>query len=135
MDRRRICFALITLVAAGAGATREDVPDDSVVVKVGQQLFVSFTTNADSLVSPKMMPDGNGADTVTIQLTQSGPTRTLLVTNGFTRSLGYRLKARKRGSRKETELPTSSVRSGMQGVLSLSEPFDELVLFEFHLQG
>jgi hypothetical protein len=136
MNRRRICFALITLVAAGAVAARDDVPEDSVTIKVGQELFVSFLANGDNLVTPKTVPDGNGPDpVVTIQLTQSGPTRTLQITNGLARSLGYRCKARKRGSRKETELPTSSVRSGMQSVLSLTEPFDELVLYEFHLQG
>ena len=136
MNRRRVCFALITLVAAVAGPTRADVPEDGVTIKVGQQLFVSFTVNGDSLVSPKAMPNGVGPDpVVTIQLTQSGPTRTLLVTNGFARPIGCRIKARKRGSRKETDLPVSSVRSGMQSAMSLGEPFDELVLFDFHLQG
>ena len=136
MNRRRICFALITLVAAEAGPTRADVPDDSVTIKAGQELFVSFTANGDTLLSPKTQPNGDGPDpVVTIQLTQNGPTRTLLVTNGYSRSLGCRIKARKRGSRKETELPVSSVRSGMQSAMSLGEPFDELVLFEFHLQG
>jgi hypothetical protein len=136
MNRRSFCFALISLVAAGAGATRADVPEDSVTLKVGQEIYVSFTASGDALTSPKTVPGPNGPDAVvTIQLTQNGPTRTLLVTNGFARSLGYRAKARKRGSRKETELPTVSVRSGLQSVLSLGEPFDELVLFEFHLQG
>ena len=136
MNRRRVFLALITLVAAGAGATRADVPDDSVTIKVGQEVFVTFAVNGDTLVSPKTVADGNGPDPViTIQLTQNGPTRTLLVTNGYARTVGYRAKARKRGSRKETELPTSAVRSGLQSVLSLGEPFDELVLFEFHLQG
>jgi hypothetical protein len=136
MNRRRFFFALITLVAAVAGTTRADVPEDAVTIKVGQQLFVSFTANRDSLVSPKILPNADGPDpTVTIQLTQSGPTRTLLVTNGYARAIGCRIKARKRGSRKETELPVSSVRSGMQSVMTLGEPFDELVLFEFHLQG
>jgi hypothetical protein len=136
MNRRRFFFALITLVAAVAGTTRADVPEDAVTIKVGQQLFVSFTANGDSLVSPKILPNADGPDpTVTIQLTQSGPTRTLQVTNGYARALGCRIKARKRGSRKETELPLSSVRSGMQSVMTLAEPFDELVLFEFHLQG
>jgi hypothetical protein len=136
MNRRRMCLALITLVAAVAGPTRAGVPDDSVTIKVGQELFVSFTPNGDSLVSPKTLLNGDGPDpVVTIQLSQSGPTRTLLVTNGYARSLGCRVKARKRGSRKETELPVSSVRSGMQSVMTLNEPFDELVLFEFHLQG
>jgi hypothetical protein len=135
MNRRWMCFALIFLVAAGAGATRADVPD-SVSIKVGQQLFVSFTSNGDSLVSPKALPDANGPDpAVTVQLTQSGPTRTLLVTNPYARGLGYRVLARKRGSRKETELPVSSVHSGQQSVMTLGEPFDELVLYEFHLQG
>ena len=127
---------MITLVAAVADPTRADVPEDSVTIKVGQQLFVSFTANGDSLVSPKMQPSAEGPDPiVTIQLTQSGPTRTLLVTNGYARGLGCRIKARKRGSRKEADLPVSSVRSGMQSVMSLGEPFDELVLFDFHLQG
>jgi hypothetical protein len=136
MNRRRLCVALMTLVAAGAGATRADVPEDSVTIKVGQEIYVSFTANGDALLSPKTVPDENGPDpVVSIQLTQSGPTRTLQVTNGFARGLAYRAKARKRGSRKETELPTASVRGGMQSVLSLAEPFDELVLFEFHLQG
>jgi hypothetical protein len=136
MNRRRVCFALMTLVAAVADPTRADVPDDSVTIKVGQELFVSFTANGDTLVSPRMVPNGEGPDpTVTIQLTQSGPTRNLLVTNGYARPLGCRIRARKRGSRKETELPVSSVRSGMQSVMTLGEPFDELVLFEFHLQG
>jgi hypothetical protein len=107
-----------------------------VTIKVGQEVFVTFAVNGDTLVSPKTVAGGNGPDpVVTIQLTQSGPTRTLLVTNGYARTLGYRAKARKRGSRKETELPTSAVRTGLQSVLSLGEPFDELVLFEFHLQG
>jgi hypothetical protein len=137
MNRRRFCFALITLVAAVmAVPTRADVPEEAVTIKVGQQLFVSFTANGDSLVSPKSMPSADGPDPiVTIQLTQSGPTRTLLVTNGYARAIGCRVKARKRGSRKETELPVSSVRSGMQSAMTLGEPFDELVLFEFHLQG
>jgi hypothetical protein len=65
---------------------------------------------------------------VTVQLSQSGPTRTLLVTNPFARGLGYRVLARKRGSRKETELPVSSVRSGQQSVMTLGEPFDELAV-------
>jgi hypothetical protein len=136
MNRRSFYFALITLVAAVAGPTRADVPDDTVTIKVGQQLFVSFMANGDNLVSPKIMPNGDGPDPVlTIKLTQSGPTRTLLVTNGFARSVGCRIRARKRGSRKETELPVSSVRSGTQSALSLGEPFDELVMFDFHLQG
>lgn len=136
MNRRLMCVALMTLVAAGTGSTRADVPEDSVVIKVGQELFVSFAANGDTLVSPKTVTDANGPDPVVIfQLTQSGPTRTLQVTNGFGRSIGYRAKARKRGSRKEVELPVSGVRSGMQSVMSLTEPFDELVLFEFHLQG
>jgi hypothetical protein len=135
MNRRWMCFALISLVAAGAGATRADVPD-SVTIKVGQQLFVSFSSNGDSLVSPKSQPNADGPDpAVTIQLTQSGPTRTLLVTNPYARELGCRILARKRGSRRETELPVSSVHSGKQSVMSLGEPFDELVLYEFHLQG
>jgi hypothetical protein len=89
-----------------------------------------------ALVSPKALPDGSGPEpAVIVQLTQSGPTRTLLVTNPYSRGLGYRVMARKRGSRKETELPVSSVHSGQQSVMSLGEPFDELVLYEFHLQG
>lgn len=97
---------------------------------------MTFAANGDNLVSPKTVPDANGPDaTVTIQLSQSGPTRTLQVTNGFARGLGFRAIAKKRGSRKETELPVSSVRSGMQSVMTLNEPFDELILFEFHLQG
>ena len=137
MNRRRICFALITLVAAGACAGRDDVLDDSVTIKVGQELFVTFAaTNGDSLVGPKTVPDANGADpVVTIELTQSGPSRTLTVTNGYARGLGFRCKSRKRGSRKETEQPAVNVRSGMQSTVTLGEPFDELVLFEFHLQG
>jgi hypothetical protein len=135
MNRRWMSFALMSLAVAGAGATRADVPD-SVIVKVGQQIFVSFTANGDSLVSPKTLPDANGPDpAVTIQVTQSGPTRTLLVTNPYARGLGCRVIAKKRGSRKETELPVSSVRSGQQAVMTLGEPFDELVLYEFHLQG
>jgi hypothetical protein len=136
MNRRWLCLALITLVAAVARSTRADVPEEVVTIKVGQELYVTFTPDGDSLVSPKSLPDRNGPDpTVTIQLTQSGPTRTLTVTNGYARGLGYRAKARKRGSRKEVELPVGAIRGGMQSVLSLGEPFDELVLFEFHLQG
>lgn len=137
MNRRRVFVALMTLVAAGGGITRAaDALDDSVTIKVGQELHVSFTPNGDALIAPKTVPNENGPDPViTIQVTQNGPTRTLLVTNGFARSLGYRAKARKRGSRRETELPTVAVRAGQQSVLSLGEPFDELVLYEFHLQG
>ena len=130
-----MCFAFITLAAFGREAACADLPD-SVTVKVGAQVFVSFVSNGDSLVSPKNLPDGNGPDpAVSIQVTQSGPSRTLTVTNPYARGLGYRVIAKKRGSRKETELPVSSVRSGQQSVMTLSEPFDELVLYEFHLQG
>jgi hypothetical protein len=38
-----------------------------------------------------------------------GPSRTLTVTNPYARGLGYRVIAKKRGSRKETELPVSSL--------------------------
>jgi len=135
MDRRCVCFAMIALLVADVEAARAEVPD-SVTVKVGQQIYVSFVANGDSLVSPKTLADGNGPDPVVIiQVTQSGPTRTLQVTNPYARGLGYRATAKKRGSRKETELPVSSVRSGQQSVMTLSEPFDELVLYEFHLQG
>jgi hypothetical protein len=130
-----MCFAFITLAAFGREAACADLPD-SVSVKVGQQVFVSFVANGDNLVSPKALSDGNGPDpAVVIQVTQSGPSRTLMVTNPYARQMGYRVIAKKRGSRKETELPVSSVRSGQQSVMTLSEPFDELVLYEFHLQG
>ena len=130
-----MCFAFISLTAFGREAVCADLPD-SVTVKVGAQVFVTFVANGDNLVSPKTLPDGNGPDpAVSIQVTQSGPSRTLTVTNPYARGLGYRVIAKKRGSRKETELPVSSVRSGQQSVMSLSEPFDELVLYEFHLQG
>jgi hypothetical protein len=136
MTRRLMCFTLIALVAAGAGATRANVPDNAVTIKVGQELFISFTASGDSLVGPKILPDANGPDpTVTVQVTQNGPTRTLLVTNGFAKALNYRAVARKRGSRREIELPVSAVRGGMQSVTTLGEPFDELVLSEFHLQS
>ena len=135
MNRRWMCFAFITLAAFGREAACADLPD-SVTVKVGTQVFVAFVANGDNLVSPKTLPDGNGPDpAVSIQVTQSGPSRTLTVTNPYARGLGYRAIAKKRGSRKETELPVSSVRSGQQSVMTLSEPFDELVLYEFHLQG
>jgi len=135
MNRRWMCFAVIFLLAAGGPAVRADVPD-SVSIKVGQQVYISFVANGDNLVNPKTLPDGNGPDpAVIIQLSQSGPTRTLQVTNPYARGLGYRVMAKKRGSRKETELPVSSVRSGQQSVMTLSEPFDELLLYEFHLQG
>ena len=135
MDRRCVCFAMIALLVADVEAARAEVPD-SVTVKVGQQIYVSFVANGDSLVSPKTVADGNGPDpAVIVQVSQSGPTRTLQVTNPYARILGYRAIAKKRGSRKETELPVSSVRSGQQSVMTLSEPFDELVLYEFHLQG
>jgi hypothetical protein len=128
-------MAFFTLAAFGRAALPAELPD-SVTVKVGAQVFVSFVANGDTLVSPKTLPDGGGPDpTVSIQVTQSGPSRTLTVTNPYARGLGYRVIAKKRGSRKETELPVSSVRSGQQSVMSLSEPFDELVLYEFHLQG
>jgi hypothetical protein len=119
MNRRRICYALITLVAAVTGLTRADVPEDSVVVKVGQEVFVSFTANGDSLRALRRSRTGTVRTPLTIQVTQSGPTRTLLITNGFSRSLGCCAKTRKRGSRKELELPVSSVRSGMQSVTTL----------------
>jgi len=135
MNRRWMCFAFISLTAFGREAVCADLPD-SVTVKVGAQVFVTFVSNGDNLVSPKTLADGNGPDpAVSIQVTQSGPSRTLTVTNPYARGLGYRVIAKKRGSRKETELPVSSVRSGQQSVMTLSEPFDELVLYEFHLQG
>ena len=135
MNRRWMCFALMTFMVAGVPVTRADVPD-SVTVKVGQQVYVSFVANGDSLVSPKIQPDGNGPDpAVIIQITQSGPTRSLMVTNPYARGMGCRVIAKKRGSRKETELPVSSVHSGQQSVMTMNEPFDELVLYEFHLQG
>jgi len=135
MNRRWMCFALITLAALGREAACADLPD-SVTVKVGQEIYVSFVANGDALVSPKTVPDANGPDpAVTIQVTQSGPSRTLMVTNPYARQLGYRVIAKKRGSRKETELTVSSVHSGQQSVMSTNEPFDELVLYQFHLQG
>jgi len=135
MNRRWMCFVFITFAAFGREAVCADLPD-SVTVKVGQEVYVSFVANGDSLVSPKTVPDANGPDpAVTIQVTQSGPSRTLMVTNPYARQLGYRVIAKKRGSRKETELTVSSVHSGQQSVMSTSEPFDELVLYQFHLQG
>ena len=38
---------LLHCEAGGAKTTRADVPNDSVVIKVGQGLYVSFTANED----------------------------------------------------------------------------------------
>jgi hypothetical protein len=137
MNRRWVCFALSAFLGAVVLPSQAtDVPQNSISIKVGQELFISFTASGNSLVSPRTLPDGKGTDPmVTVQLTQSGPTRTLMVTNGYDRGLNYRAVARIRGRRKEFELPVNAVRSGMQSVLTLGEPFDELVLFEFHLQS
>jgi hypothetical protein len=122
-----IAFA-VTTTRAG------DVPDDAITLKVGQVLYVTFTPSGDSLVSPHLSPQASATDpVVTLQLTQDGPTRTLLITNGYAKPLVYRAVARMRGRRRQFEPSVIPVRAGMQGIVTLGEPFDELQLFEFRL--
>jgi len=139
MIRRSICLALLALMACAVAPTRAgkiDIPDNAITVKVGQVLYIAFTADGDNLVSPRMFPAASDTEPmVTVQLQQNGPTRTLLITNGYEKGLNYRGVARIRGRRREVELPVSTVRGGQQSVLTLGEPFDELLLFEFHLSS
>src|SRR3569833_3426876 len=118
MNRRWMCFAFITFAALGREAACADLPD-SVTVKVGQEIHVSFVADGDNLVTPKTVPDANGPDpAVTIQVTQSGPNRTQKNTKPKAKQQNNQNKTMIRGSRLDTELPGCSVRSGQQSVMS-----------------
>jgi hypothetical protein len=132
---RAFSFGLLALIAFAATLTRAgDVPDDAITLKVGQVLYLTFAVDGDNLGAPKTLPQPSTTDPmVTLQLTQEGSTRTLLVTNGYARPLVYRAVARMRGHRRTFDVPSIPVRPGLQSVVTLGEPFDEIQLFEFKL--
>jgi hypothetical protein len=125
---------LFAFLGALAHADNIDVPPDALILKVGQTLVVTFTASGDSLVSPRVLPEPSTTEpSVTFQLSKTGSARTLMVTNAYARPLAYRAVARMRGMGRRFEPHMSAVRGGMQSVVTLGEPFDELSLFEFHL--
>ena len=133
---RALCLGIVALaaLAAAPASPAADVPEDAITLKVGQVLYVTFTANGDNLGSPHTQSEPSTTDPmVTLQLTQEGSTRTLLITNGFAKSLTYRALARMRGRRRTFEPPVIPVRAGMQSIVTLGEPFDEMLLYDFKL--
>jgi len=127
---------LMAIAATTTYAENSEVPADAIAVKVGQVMFVTFTPSGDSLTNPRVLHEPSATEPmVTLQLTQEGPTRTLLVTNGFARPLLYRAVARVRGHRRTFAPPVIAVKAGMQSIVTLAEPFEELLVFEFHLSA
>ena len=138
MIRRAICLGMATLIASAVTvvthAEKSEVPDDALSVKIGQTVYVAFLADGDKLVSPHVLPKATTTEPmVTIQLTQDGPTRTLLVTNGFAKTLVYRAFGRARGRRREIEIQVVPVRGGLQSIVTLAEPYEAMLLFGFHL--
>jgi hypothetical protein len=137
MTGRAIYVGIAVLLAAvgmTARAEKLEIPPDALILKVGQTLVVTFTASGDSLVNPQIVKEPSPTDpSVTFQLTKAGSARTLIVTNGYARPFVYRAIAKTRGMSRQFEPQLSPVRGGMQGVITLGEPFDELALFEFHL--
>jgi len=138
MSRQSACAfaiaAFVAMVFSTASGAGDEIPDDAVILRVGDSVTVSFTQSGDSLLNPKIetAPE-EGRPIVVLELTESGRARSFRIWNGYGRVLHYRAAARMRGRKRHFEVPVGAVSAGARSSTMLSDPFDELALFEFFL--
>jgi hypothetical protein len=122
---------MVFSTASGAG---DEIPDDALILKVGDSVTVAFTQSGDTLLSPTIeaAPE-EGRPVVVLELTESGRARSFRIWNGYGRVLHYRAATRMRGRKRHFDVPVSAVSPGVRSTVILNDPFDELVLFEFFL--
>ena len=113
---------------------------DKVVIKPGQKIDIQFTREGDSLSAPKVLatlkdkPDAK-AEAVRFDFSQKGEDLTLTTHNPFSKNLVFRAAARHKGRKSYIETSIVPVRAGIFSMEMWREPIEELVLFEFRLEG
>jgi hypothetical protein len=127
--------ALMVLAVSTTYGAGDVIPDDAVVLKVGDSVTLTFTQSGDSLVNPTVVkaPAPEGQPLIVLELTESGRARSFRILNGYDRVLRYRAAVRMRGRKRHSDVPVSEVNPGARSTMILNDPFDELALFEFSL--
>jgi len=126
--------ALVAMVFSTASRAGDEIPDDALILRVGDSVTVSFTQSGDTLLSPMIeTAPQEGRPIVVLELTESGRARSFRIWNGYGRVLHYRAATRMRGRKRHVDVPVRPVGAGARSSTMLNDPFDELVLFEFFL--
>jgi hypothetical protein len=106
-----LTLVIATVVLAGAAPLKPvEVKDleGKVTVQLGQSVGIQFTADGDRLRNPrKVGGDGEAKVRIRLETTEATPIRVrgvatrpfLVVSNGFDRSLNFRVLAREKGSR------------------------------------
>ena len=127
--------ALMVLAVSTTYGAGDAIPDDAVILKVGDSVTLSFTQSGDSLVNPMVVKAPEGEPFVGLELTESGRARSFRILNGYDRVLRYHAAVRMRGRKRHTDVPVSEVNPGARSTVILNESFDELALYEFALSN
>jgi hypothetical protein len=137
IGRREFGLGVAALVAVGTrSAHGDEIPDDAIILGVGDSVTVTFTRSGDLLVKPLVLGSQTVDDpTAVFALKESDGARTLSVSHGFEKSLSFRAVAKMRGRKRRFPMPVAPVAPGTRRLWTTTDLFHELALFEFTLSG
>jgi len=143
--RWRIDAAPVIASMRPAAAARPSTPPravdvgpikDKVAIKPGRPIDVRFQREGDALSAPEVLAGAkDGAEAVHFDLSKEGRGRTLATRNPFSKNLVFRAAVRHEGRASFVETSIVPVRAGLIGFELWREPIEELVLFDFKLEG
>jgi hypothetical protein len=124
-----------------AHAAERDVIDvskiaNSVRISLGQKNVIAFDQRGDRLVNPRRVQGAQKRPAVTLKFFADDTTKGLIILqieNSYPRIIRYRAAVRLRGSRDFHETNTLPLNPNVPVLEGWKGPFDELVLFDFHL--
>ena len=124
-----------------AHVTERDVIDvskihNSVRISLGQKNVIAFDQHGDRLVNPRRVQGAQKRPAVTLEFSADDKTKGLIVLqveNSYPRIVRYRIAVRPRGRRDFHETNTLPLNPNIPVLEGWKGPFEELVLFDFHL--
>jgi hypothetical protein len=124
-----------------AHAAKGDVIDinkvhNSVHISLGQKIAVVFDQRGDQLVNPRRVQSAQKGPFVTLEFSADDKTKgllMLLVKSSYPRIARYRAAFRLRGRRDFLETNMLPLNPNIPVLEGWMDPFDEIVLFDFHL--
>jgi len=136
LRRSLLRACVIALCAAGtASYGQNEASVDSITIKVGEKIHVTFTEDGSRLIKPVVSssPPSEGAS-ISVELVKMGMQRTLTVTNGYLKPISCRarFKVFRRTERLEREL--GPVAGEQDSMMSFPDPIEEIEFFDFRLQ-
>jgi hypothetical protein len=134
------CAAALLLPSVGFGA-RGDFIDptklhDTVRIRVGEEVAVAFDQRGDRLLSPRRVKGAQKRPSVTLKFFVPPDHKNLLVLvvgSSYPRIVRYRAAARARGYRDFIETNMLPLNPNIPVYEGWSDPYEELILFDFHV--